>query len=82
MRYISASGNAHIWGIAPNNSLYVCEKPCTGNWQYVGGSFKQVDGSSNIVIGVTTDNTILVISVEDLGMIIYNIINFFNVDFT
>ena len=32
MRYISASGNAHIWGIAPNDSLYVCVKPCSGDW--------------------------------------------------
>ena len=76
MRYISASGNAHVWGIAPNDSLYACEKPCKGNWQYIGGSFKQVDGGSNIVIGVTTDSKILAMSVEDLGpgMVIYNIV--------
>ena len=72
MRYISASGNAHIWGIAPNNSLYVCAKPCsTGCWQYVGGSFKQVDGGNNFVVGVTTDNTILAMPFEDLGMSLY-----------
>ena len=59
MRYISASGNAHVRGIAPNGSLYVCEKPCTGDWQYIGGSFKQVDGGNNIVIGVTTNNTLI-----------------------
>ena len=53
MRYISASGNAHVWGIAPNNSLYVCKKPCTGYWQCVGGSFQQIDGGNNAVIGVT-----------------------------
>ena len=64
MRYISASGNAHVWGIAPNNSLYVCEKPCTGCWQYVGGSFKQIDGGNNAVIGVTTNNSVLFMSLE------------------
>ena len=64
MRYISASGNAHIWGIAPNDSLYVCVKPCSGDWEYVGGSFKQVDGGNNSAIGVTTDNTVLGISVK------------------
>ena len=64
MRYISASGNAHIWGIAPNNNLYVCAKPCSGDWEYIGGSFKQVDGGNNSVIGVTTDNTVLGISVK------------------
>ena len=64
MRYISASGNAHVWGIAPNNSLYVCEKPCTGCWQYVGGSFQQIDGGNNAVIGVTTDESILFMSLE------------------
>ena len=64
MRYIYASGNAHIWGIAPNNSLYVCKKPCTGCWQFVGGCFKQVDGGKNAVIGVTTNNLILFMSVE------------------
>ena len=64
MRYISASGNAHIWGIAPNNSLYVCEKPCTGCWQYVGGSFKQIDGGKDAFVGVTTNNTVLFMSLE------------------
>ena len=64
MRYISASGNEHVWGIAPNDSLYVCAKPCTGCWQYVGGSFKQVDGGNNSVIGVTTDGSILILSKE------------------
>ena len=54
MRYISASGNAHIifWGIAPNDSLHVCVKPCSGDWQYVGGSFNQIDGGNNMVIGI------------------------------
>ena len=64
MRYISVSGNAHIWGIAPNNSLYVCEKPCIGCWQYVGGSFLQVDGGNNSVIGVTTNGSIIYMSLE------------------
>ena len=64
MRYISASGNAHVWGLAPNDSLYVCEKPCTGDWLYVGGCFKQVDGGNNAVIGVTTNNSILFMSLE------------------
>ena len=73
MRYISASGNAHIWGIAPNDSLYVCAKPCSGDWEYVGGSFKQVDGGNNSVTGVTTDNTILAISVKgNLPIILLN----------
>jgi hypothetical protein len=60
MRYISASGDAHVWGIAPNDSLYVCEKPCEGCWKYVGGSFKQVDGWNNSVVGVVTDGSILI----------------------
>ena len=64
MRYISASGNAHIWGIAPNNSLYVCEKPCTGDWLYVGGCFQQIDGGINSVVGVTTNYFILTMSLE------------------
>ena len=64
MRYISASGNAHIWGIAPNNSLYMCARPCTGCWQYVGGSFQQVDGGINFVVGVTTNYSILSMSLE------------------
>ena len=59
MRYISASENAHVWGIAPNDSLYVCEMPCSGDRQYVGGSFKQIDGGNNAVIGVTTNNSVL-----------------------
>ena len=67
MRYISASGNAHIWGIAPNDSLYMCEKPCIGDWQYVGGSFKQIDGGNNIVIGVTTSNTLIAMSLQGTG---------------
>ena len=48
-------------GSSSNNSLYVCEKPCTECWQYVGGSFKQVDGGNNVVyvIGVTTDNALV-----------------------
>ena len=75
MRYISASGNAHVWGIAPNNSLYVCAKPCTGDWQYVGRSFKQVDGGKNSVVGVTTDDTVLAMSIEDLGMTNFMIIH-------
>ena len=64
MRYISASGNAHIWGIAPNNSLYVCAKPCTGDWLYVGGCFQQIDGGINFVVGVTTNYFILNMSLE------------------
>ena len=63
MRYISASGNAHIWGIAPNDSLYVCVKPCSGDWQYIGGSFNQIDGGNNMVIGVTTDNTLIMAAI-------------------
>ena len=66
MRYISASGNAHVWGIAPNNSLYMCEKPCSGDWQYVGGSFKQIDGGNDIVIGVTTSNTLIAMSLQGM----------------
>ena len=70
MRHISSSGNAHVWGIAPNNSLYVCEKPCTGCWQYVGGSFKQIDGSNNTVIGVTTDNVLVAMRLQVTGKIL------------
>ena len=70
MRYISASGNAHIWGIAPNNSLYACEKPCTECWQYVGGSFKQIDGGNNTVIGVTTDNVLVAIRLQGTGKVL------------
>jgi hypothetical protein len=67
MRYISASGDALVWGIAPNDSLYMCKKPCTeGDWKYVGGSFKQVDGWENSVIGVTTDGSILFMSLEQM----------------
>ena len=66
MRYISASGNAHIWGIAPNGSLYVCVKPCSGDWQYVGGSFNQIDGGNNMVIGVTTDNTLIIAAITSV----------------
>ena len=61
MRYISASGTAHVWGIAPNDSLYVCMKPCSGCWRYIGGSFEQVDGGENSVFGVTTDGCILTV---------------------
>ena len=68
MRYISASGNAHVWGIAPNDSLYVCEKPCTGCWQYIGGSFKQVEGENGSVIGVTTNNSILFMSLGGMSI--------------
>ena len=64
MRYISASGNAYVWGIAPNNHLYVCEKPCTGCWQNAGGSFQQIDGGNNAVIFVTTNESILFMSLE------------------
>ena len=69
MRYISASGNAHIWGIAPNSSLYVCEKPCTGDWQYVGGCFQQIDGGINSIFGVTTNHFILTMSLEGIILI-------------
>ena len=71
MRYISASGNAHVWGITPNNSLYMCEKPCSGDWQYVGGSFKQIDGGNDIVIGVTTSNTLIAMSLQEIGIQIF-----------
>jgi hypothetical protein len=65
MRYISASGDAHVWGIAPNDSLYMCKKPCIeGDWKYVGGCFKQVDGWENSVIGVTTDGSILALLMQ------------------
>ena len=66
MRYISASGTALVWGIAPNDSLYVCKKPCTGDWQCVGGSFKQIDGGNDIVIGITTSNTLIAMSLQGL----------------
>ena len=72
MRYISASGYSHIWGIAPNNSLYVCEKPCTGCWQYVGGSFEQIDGGNNAVIGVTTNDSLLFMSMEGIRKSVKN----------
>ncbi len=45
----------------------MCAKPCTGDWQYVGGSFKQIDGGNNIVIGVTTNNTLIAISLQGRG---------------
>jgi hypothetical protein len=66
MRYISASGDAHVWGIAPNDSLYVCAKPCTGCWQYVGGSFKQIEGGNNSVFGVATNGSLLFMSLEQM----------------
>ena len=63
---LSVSETAHVWGIAPNNSLYVCVKPCSGDWQYVGGSFKQIDDGNNMVIGVTTDNTLIIAAITSV----------------
>ena len=65
LRYVSASGNEHIWGLAPNDSVYKCEKPCTGDWQPVEGALKQIDGGYNYVCGVTRNNTILAMFVEE-----------------
>ena len=65
LRYVSASGNQHIWGLAPNDSVYKCEKPCTGDWQPVEGALKQIDGGYNYVCGVTRNNTILAMFVEE-----------------
>jgi hypothetical protein len=61
--YQHHAGDVHVWGIAPKSSLYImCAKPCTEDWQYIGGSFKQIDGAcgNNMVIGVTTDNALII----------------------
>ena len=77
LRYVSVSGNEHIWGLAPNDSVYKCEKPCTGDWQPVEGALKQIDGGFNYVCGVTRNNNILAMFVEEIdGMV--NAINMTN----
>jgi hypothetical protein len=55
---ISASNKDWVFGVNSSGNIYQCKKPCTGSWQKIAGSLKQISGGQNYVYGVNRNNYI------------------------
>lgn len=53
---VSGSLN-YIWGVA-GSKIFMCQRPCTGQWKLINGGLVQVDVDDMEVWGVASDNTI------------------------
>lgn len=58
LQHVSASGNGYIWGIDKDTKIYKCKKPCSGDFEAVDGSLKQIDGGERYVFGVNSVNQV------------------------
>lgn len=50
---ISSSGKGYIWAVDNNNDVFMCKKPCNGNWSQKGGKMVQISGGQNKLWGVS-----------------------------
>ena len=50
-----------------NDQIYICKKPCNGNWQLVDGRLKQIDGGEKYVYGVNSGNDVFTRPVDGSG---------------
>ena len=53
-----SQGANDIWGIAPDNSISRCSKPCNGTWIKVQGFLKQISAGIDTVWGIDNNKNI------------------------
>ena len=58
LHQVSASGNGYVWGVALDNTIHVCRKPCRGEFTQVEGLARQVDGGHSELYTSDEDNNI------------------------
>ena len=63
MRQVSANRN-YLWGIDSKKNIYMCPRPCAGNWQYQSIQLKKLDVDESEVWGVDLSGKIYKRSVD------------------
>ncbi len=43
----------YLWGVNANNAIFVCSRPCTGDWKHIGGKLMQVSRKSGVSTAAT-----------------------------
>ncbi len=60
LKHVTASGATNIYGINPQDFIYSCPKPCIGEFALLDGKLRQIDGTFDSFVGVTSGHTIFV----------------------
>ena len=56
--HTSANVN-YVWGVNEENEIYMCRRPCNGEWNRMDGALKQLDVDDHEVWGVNRGDEIL-----------------------
>ena len=57
LKQITASTN-YLWGVNKHDDIFICKRPCNGNWRKINGKLMQVDADDHEVWGVSKQNYI------------------------
>ena len=66
LKQITASTN-YFWGVNKNDDIFMCKRPCNGNWRKIGGKLIQVDADDDEVWGVNKHHQIYKRPVDGSG---------------
>ena len=66
LKQVTASTN-YFWGVDTKDFIYMCKRPCNGNWRRIGGLLMQVDADDYEVWGVNKQNHIYKRPVDGSG---------------
>ena len=66
LKQITASTN-YFWGVNKNDDIFICKRPCNGNWRKINGKLMQVDADDHEVWGVSKQQQIFKRPVDGSG---------------
>ena len=66
LKQITASTN-YLWGVNKHDDIFICKRPCNGNWRKISGKLMQVDADDYEVWGVNKQNYIYKRPVDGSG---------------
>ena len=67
LNHVCSSRNGYIWGVAKDESIYKCKKPCNGGWERVDVHLRQIDGGNQFVYGINCHQQIWFCPVDGSG---------------